>query len=849
MASCGNFQTQITAIMDIITESVISEIIKFLEDSSSALCVNISRNLLGNEALKNKLHALQNGLGRARGHKAAGMRERSVNTRSLGVQGFVQEQHRERVSGFKCCFNSGRNGEPAGAGDVDASLQADIIQNQSANKGNVRTEPLFIKQERLEEDLYYSDPQPSSPGEQVIVPISADGKKPGTESTLFGDPEELREQHSCGHGDEELSGLEFVVKVEQEGEHVAQGLNLTGCGRSVGRLSNLGSEYVMYKRDDKLWTSFTQENSDIESDDPACCSATEQCSQSLSILSPIHQTPATMEDSGNTLSFVGASCVEEFDKMGEKPFACSEELRSEAIHTQQGQYRERLEHTVERENQTLLPQQQQHGPSVKHRRGSESPAQPHSGSPYETGCTLRTGAVNTGKMDRKDVSVYRVKLTLTGVPFRFRLISTLDLANLSLQQMTQLGSIVEMLAKATVAEINRCVDDSCAVFRLEISQSQREIEQLKHQLQLLERDVIGRRRKKTGSSPAMLENFIHAERMFGQECITRSRVEPTAVEEVEPRLQSSITMRQFDTESPPIKKERLEEDLCYSDSQLTSTGEEQETQTAPVEEQQDNEPTPVEELEELSEQHRCGHSDKELSGLEFVVKAEQEDDVAQRPSQTGCAGRLNNFGTECVMYERESELWTSFTQGNIDMESKDPVCSNATEQCPQSLSIHSALQHAPTIMEVSGNALLSFGASYAEEFDKMGEITSICSEEFRSEAIHTQQGQYRERLVHTVERENQTLLPQQQQPVPSIKHRSGSESPAQPHSGSPYDTGCTPSTSAVNTGKKRMALMRPGFGGKLFSCTHCGKSFDRYSHLNLHQRIHTGMNACPAELW
>ncbi|XP_061110906.1 zinc finger protein 267-like isoform X2 [Conger conger] len=274
-------------------------------------------------------------------------------------------------------------------------------------------------------------------------------------------------------------------------------------------------------------------------------------------------------------------------------------------------------------------------------------------------------------------------------------------------------------------------------------------------------------------------------------------------------------MEKVRTEPVLIKQEKLEEGLCYSDPQPT-----------PVEVEQVTPPTPVGGPEELSEQHRCGHGDEELSGLEFVGKAEQEEEhVAQRLNQTGCehsAGRLNNLGSEYVMYERDSQLWTSFTQEDSDIETDDPVCSNATEQFSQNLSIHAQLQHAPATMEVSGNTLSPFGASYVEEFDQMGEKPSACSEELRSEAIHTQQGQYRERLEHTVERENQTLLPQQQQHGPSVKHMRGSESPV------------------FNIGKMDKANGQADFGKKLFICTYCGKSFDRCSYLVSHHRIHTG---------
>ncbi|KAJ8336440.1 hypothetical protein SKAU_G00376600 [Synaphobranchus kaupii] len=198
------------------------------------------------------------------------------------------------------------------------------------------------------------------------------------------------------------------------------------------------------------------------------------------------------------------------------------------------------------------------------------------------------------------------------------------------EEHTQLVSAMEILAKAAVAEINRRVDDSCAVFRVEISQSQKEIETLKRKLQVVERELMKTRRKKTVCSPTRAEHSPPVEGAFGQEWRFRllRRGEPIAVVEMDTPLQSRIR-NQFRPEPPLVKKERLEEDLCYNP-------------------------------EELSEQHRCGHGDEELSEVEFVVKAEQEEEhVAQRLNQTGCehsAGRLNNLGSE-EEGEDSKEAW------------------------------------------------------------------------------------------------------------------------------------------------------------------------------------------------
>ncbi|KAM9530858.1 uncharacterized protein ACWYII_042378 isoform 2-T2 [Salvelinus alpinus] len=62
---------------------------------------------------------------------------------------------------------------------------------------------------------------------------------------------------------------------------------------------------------------------------------------------------------------------------------------------------------------------------------------------------------------------------------------------------TQIASIMEVLANAAVAEICKLVDDDYAVFRLEISQSQKENRGLRRKLQLIELKVARERAERT----------------------------------------------------------------------------------------------------------------------------------------------------------------------------------------------------------------------------------------------------------------------------------------------------------------------------------------------------------------
>lgn len=60
---------------------------------------------------------------------------------------------------------------------------------------------------------------------------------------------------------------------------------------------------------------------------------------------------------------------------------------------------------------------------------------------------------------------------------------------------SQLLSVMEVLARAAVAEINRCVDDSCAGLRLEASRSRRDVELLKRRCEVMEAELRRSRRR------------------------------------------------------------------------------------------------------------------------------------------------------------------------------------------------------------------------------------------------------------------------------------------------------------------------------------------------------------------
>ncbi|XP_029605038.1 zinc finger protein 852 isoform X2 [Salmo trutta] len=161
---------------------------------------------------------------------------------------------------------------------------------------------------------------------------------------------------------------------------------------------------------------------------------------------------------------------------------------------------------------------------------------------------------------------------------------------------SQIASIMEVLANTAVADICKLVDDDYAVFRLEITQSQKENRTLRRKLQLLEQKVTRERAERTmrervlGSRPSSVK-ILDRYRGMARGNLTggyRSFVKPgghntwrddqpiTVDEESGTSTQHVIMIESTDTgvAGPGVKQERTEgEDTRHSrDIQTGLTG-------------------------------------------------------------------------------------------------------------------------------------------------------------------------------------------------------------------------------------------------------------------------------------
>ncbi|KAG7455337.1 hypothetical protein MATL_G00255570 [Megalops atlanticus] len=222
----------------------------------------------------------------------------------------------------------------------------------------------------------------------------------------------------------------------------------------------------------------------------------------------------------------------------------------------------------------------------------------------------------------------------------------------------QLASIMEVLAKAAVAEICELVDDGYAVLRLEISRRQKENEALKKKLHMMEMRMA----RGSIQRPLVTESPVNGQsggaRVYNESRGTASGQTPvvddlfckqpsislwrdgetTSVNEEQSPLQSIVREESADVddgvpESPLIKKETLEEDLGNGDAQgglRISEDRSIESGTdggerVPV---ADTQTAPAVDTEELTEQHSTSHSRWEDSGLDTILKAEPANNAA-----------------------------------------------------------------------------------------------------------------------------------------------------------------------------------------------------------------------------
>ncbi|XP_041698749.1 zinc finger protein 263 [Coregonus clupeaformis] len=437
----------------------------------------------------------------------------------------------------------------------------------------------------------------------------------------------------------------------------------------------------------------------------------------------------------------------------------------------------------------------------------------------------------------------------------------------------QLVSVMEVLAKAAVAEINQRVDDSCAVIRLEMTQSQRDIDLLKRKCQMMESELKktrGRVRRKVFYPMASERSSYPVKIVLNkQRSSSQWRDEELAVGEGSQPEPTDVEQRE-ETEPILIKDEETAEDVWKADPQeeLRVTGEESGSKpgkplsfeqrhcdedfiTQPNISPEDSvehypnsdcseEPgTPRLTSTEVfsTEQHRPAE-DKDSLDL-VMVKDEKEEELDQTTALAG--------PDQFVMDETDGQLWTSVDPGrDTDPDGHPDFSFHSTEEYSQNISIFPSCSRLPSVPTMTDDVGPSLHSSIVKPHANMFSAAAHMKRHIRTMADMTRQqmpeGQSSERLNSNNEGNSLALQPRQHQHTASESTVRLSEC----MTGSNMATtstfsGYSLSHSSFNMVKRMRTQWRSGgTTERRFSCTFCGKSFQRFCQLKVHLRSHTG---------
>ncbi|XP_074508197.1 uncharacterized protein LOC141777643 [Sebastes fasciatus] len=401
---------------------------------------------------------------------------------------------------------------------------------------------------------------------------------------------------------------------------------------------------------------------------------------------------------------------------------------------------------------------------------------------------------------------------------------------------SQLLSVMEVLAKAAVAEIDRRVGDSCAVLRLEVSQSRRDIDLLKRKSEVMEAELRRgrmRARRKVFYPPAaerfspLVRVVLNKER-HSTGWDAEAPHQPQQCADVEPANEAEHML---------IKEECAEEDMWKNDSEdkLISEAEQppcfdasQPAQTDSfVEHYQSGENpadpgslvSPADGYSAFPEQQLNRHQTE----AELVVKHENEEEPDENAAPLDSDLK---FATE----EGDGQLWSA----NLCRDAADPSFSCAEQQfepLPSVFPSQSGMHLEDTVPRIH-----SVGKSHSV-------MVSAARARRRARTFGCKRPQPDEghSALSQINTMGQCSIPQQSQhqysDSPQAMNPNEDLSPPNPA----VSSFCGHSRSGSFGLARRMRTpWRSGVGEKRFSCTYCDKSFMRFSQLKEHLRSHTG---------
>eukprot|EP00063_Salmo_salar_P075703 XP_014050538.1 PREDICTED: myoneurin-like isoform X2 [Salmo salar] len=409
---------------------------------------------------------------------------------------------------------------------------------------------------------------------------------------------------------------------------------------------------------------------------------------------------------------------------------------------------------------------------------------------------------------------------------------------------TQIASIMEVLANAAVAEVCKLVDDDYAVFRLEITQSQKENRTLRRKLQLLEMKMVRERvLVSRPSSVKILDRYRGMAR--GEGHLTgghRSFVKPAG----------HNTWRDDQPISFDEGSGTSTQHIISADAEAAGPGVKQERTEG------EKDPVSIEDPTTAPTPPRTQPSIREVSGTQNAVLKSETDtktlthrllhtgsDYRSDPERLGCPPAP---GSEYlpVFHQSQRMVHCCGDDDAIDTSGDDPSCSYATEMDPGSMPL--GLETQTDLSRGDWNRYSS--GVYSEGcLDKKREVIDEVTVKVEGVVPPTwnadshlgnRHSQGRDFLDY---RESLETNPNVETHSPTHAFRECD----------PVSTSMGPSDShdQVLNSKDQRAKARGATTGnskeKRFLCMFCNKGFSCSQNVEIHQRIHTGEKpySCP----
>ncbi|XP_014050533.2 zinc finger and SCAN domain-containing protein 5B isoform X8 [Salmo salar] len=413
---------------------------------------------------------------------------------------------------------------------------------------------------------------------------------------------------------------------------------------------------------------------------------------------------------------------------------------------------------------------------------------------------------------------------------------------------TQIASIMEVLANAAVAEICKLVDDDYAVFRLEITQSQKENRALRTELKVAreraERTIRERALASRPSSVKILDRYRGMARGEGHSCFMKPAEhnawrddQPIAINEgTGTSTQHVIVKESAEAAGPGVKLERSEGEHPRHSRDIQDGAA---SGVAPPVAMEDPTTTPA--------LPRTRHSITDVSGtLNAVLKSETDTTTLTVLERLDCSpGRHSEY----LLYGSPRKVLSHQDSSDTLQNSNDPSYSYTTETIPGDMPVGLDTQTNP----MRGDWNQYSGNVYSEgSLDKKGEGLVVDEVTVKEEgdpltwnADDTHLGGQPQGNTSDFLDYRESLEPNPNIATHSPLHAFRDSDPESTSMAPSNLHGCVLFDQVLNSKDVRSKTRGEGATSgnskeKRFLCMFCNKGFSCPQKVEIHQRVHTG---------